>query len=140
MTASRAACELAHFLVELCDRRGGGDGAHETSRETSSERAEWVSAPTEMKSTPVSANVADGVERDAAGCLERGATGDQRHGPAQDIGRHVVEQDPVGAGGERLVELVERVDLDLDRHGRVLRRGGVDARCRRRPRGAGGCP
>ena len=29
-------------------------------------------------------------------------------------GVHVVEEDDVGAGGERLVELLERVDLALD--------------------------
>ena len=39
---------------------------------------ECVSAPTETKSTPVSAIVADGVERDAARGLGRGAAGDER--------------------------------------------------------------
>src|SRR5207248_5046871 len=44
-------CEGANFVVES---GGRGDG-HRTSRETWSERAEWVRAPTETKSTPVSA-------------------------------------------------------------------------------------
>ena len=46
--------ELAHLLVRACaslDARS----CVTTSSETSSERAECVSAPTEMKSTPVSA-------------------------------------------------------------------------------------
>ena len=48
---------------------------------------------------------ADGVERDAAGRLELGAAGDERDG-ARELGRrHVVEQDPVGAGVERLAHL-----------------------------------
>ena len=40
---------------------------------TSRAGAEWVSAPTEMKSTPVAAISADGLERDAARGLERRA-------------------------------------------------------------------
>ncbi len=58
-----------------------------------SERAEWVSAPTEMKSTPVSAIGADGLERDAAGGLELGPPGDERDRVAQSRRAHVVEQD-----------------------------------------------
>ena len=48
--------ELADLLLQLADARllDRGSG-HETSRETWSERAPWVSAPIEMKSTPVSA-------------------------------------------------------------------------------------
>ena len=39
-----------------------------------------------------------------------------RTASAQLVERQVVEQDDVDAGGERLVELAERVDLDLDLH------------------------
>ncbi len=45
------ACKRAHLLMQ----RVYFERSHSTSRETSSERAEWVSAPTEMKSTPASA-------------------------------------------------------------------------------------
>ena len=58
MTASRVARELADLLLQRGDARRAGvmvDGRHVTSRETWSERAPWVSAPIEMKSTPVSA-------------------------------------------------------------------------------------
>src|SRR5207302_10717594 len=41
-------CEGADFVVE---RSGGRGDGHRTSRETWSERAEWVRAPTETKST-----------------------------------------------------------------------------------------
>src|SRR4029077_6936259 len=43
--------ERADFLVQFSECSDG----HVTSSETWSERAEWVRAPTEMKSTPVSA-------------------------------------------------------------------------------------
>ena len=42
------------------------------------------------------------------------AAGGQRDGVAELVRRHVVEQDPVGAGVERLGDLVQRVALDLD--------------------------
>ena len=43
--------ERPDLFLQRCEPLGG----HCTSRETRSERAEWVSAPTETKSTPVSA-------------------------------------------------------------------------------------
>ena len=46
--------ELTHLVVER-PQIGCSDRAHSTSSETPSETAAWVSAPTEMKSTPVSA-------------------------------------------------------------------------------------
>ena len=91
-----------------------------------------------MKSTPVSAIGADGVERDAAGGLELGPAGDERDGRAELVGRHVVEQDPVGARVERLRDLVERVALDLDREAGSPRAG--DRFADRAGERAGGCP
>src|SRR3954452_24857169 len=46
---------LARQRLDLVLHHGCQGRAHRTSRETSRERAEWVSAPIEMKSTPVSA-------------------------------------------------------------------------------------
>ena len=87
-----------------------------TSSETSSERAAWVSAPTEMKSTPVSAyarTVASVMPPEASsGTRPR----DELDGRADLVAAHVVEQDPVDAGLERLGDVVERLRLDLDRH------------------------
>jgi len=37
----------------------------------------------------------------------------ERHGLAHPIDRHVVQQDPVDAGRERLADVVERLGLDL---------------------------
>ena len=102
--------------------------------------AECVSAPTEMKSTPVSAMRADGVERDAARGLELRAAGDELDGLAH-LGRgHVVEQDDVGAGVERLADVVERLRLDLDRQVRAGRAERARPRRGRRRRAGGGCP
>ena len=48
---------LARERAHLVGEEAGLGGAHgaSTSSETASERAEWVSAPTEIESTPVSA-------------------------------------------------------------------------------------
>ena len=76
---------------------------------------EWVSAPTEMKSTPDSAyapTVSSVTPPDTSTC-DRAL--EQRDGLAHLLGRHVVEQHAVGAGVARLGDLVERVALDLDR-------------------------
>ncbi len=89
-----------------------------------------MSAPTEMKSTPVSAIGANVGERDPARGLERHAAADDLDRPRDLVGAHVVEQDPVGAGLERLDDLFERLGLDLDRDRRVARArldGGTDA-------------
>src|SRR5439155_7331914 len=61
--------ELAHLLVQR--QRRNREGTHSTSSETCSERAECVSAPTETKSTPVSAyaqTVASEMPPDASSC------------------------------------------------------------------------
>src|SRR5262249_10229297 len=55
------------------------------------------------------------VERDAAGRLELGAAGGHGDCLAKLLGRHVVEQDSIGAGFQRLSDLGGRVALDLDR-------------------------
>ena len=83
--------------------------------------------------------LADVVEVDAAGSLEAerlAARAIARHGLAELGQREVVEQCEVGAGGEGLLELGQRLDLDLDRHpgterargrhGRADRTGGRD--------------
>jgi citrate synthase len=46
---------------------------------------------------------------------ELGAPRHVTHGLAQVIGVHVVEQDPVSARLQRLIDLVERAALDLER-------------------------
>ena len=112
----------------------------------SSAGAECVRAPTEMKSTPVSETpptVASEIPPEASRSarwpgLARGrvSRGDCRPQPRQ---LHVVEQQPVGLRGQRLLDLGGVADLDLDRHLRLGRRarGGPPRRSRRRaPRGS----
>ena len=71
-----------------------------------------------MKSTPVSATarIVSRVTPPEASSAARPAVSSTAR--RRSDGRHVVEQDPVGAGGERLADLVERVALDLDRRSR----------------------
>ena len=65
---------------------------------------------------------------------------DERDG-ARDLGRaHVVEQDPRRARVERLLDLVERLGLDLDRQGAVALGERCERPRRSRRRGAGGSP
>ena len=87
-----------------------------------------MSAPTEMKSTPVSAIARTCRASTPPEASSRHAAGDERDGLAQLGERHVVEQDRVDAGGERLADLVERLALDLDRE------VGRAAHARRPPR------
>ena len=105
--------------------------------------AEWVRAPIEMNSTPVSAisrtfsrvDPARGLERDAVGSA--GVLVAQRDRFAQRLGAHVVEQQAVDAHAERVGGLVEVADLDLDRHLRLgvarrvdrLRQAAGERRC-----------
>ena len=58
----------------------------------------------------------DRVERDAARGFADHAAGDSRHRLAEKIGRHIVEQYGVDAFRENLLQLIERVDFDLDLH------------------------
>ena len=81
--------------------------------------AEWVSAPTEMKSTPVAATSATFSSVTPARGLERRSRcrpALARHLTAarSSSALHVVEQQPVGAGVQRLAHLVEVAALDLD--------------------------
>ena len=96
----------------------------------SSARTEWVRAPIEIASTPVSA-IARTVSRvtppEASSRMRPAA---RATAARRSVGRHVVEQDAVGARCERLVELVERVRLGL--HVQV-RMGGAGGARRRRP-------
>ena len=84
---------------------------------------EWVSAPTEMKSTPVSATSrARSRVRPPEASSVASAVGD-RHRLGHLLVGHVVEQDPLAAGVEQLAQLVEVGHLDLDGDVRV---GGAD--------------
>ena len=108
----------------------------------SSARTLWVSAPTEMMSTPVAAMSRDRLEGDAAAGLDQRAAADQRDARAQVIEGEVVEHDRVDAARTRApLDLVEPVDLDLDvRRVRQIGRGLAQRRgdVGRSPRG--GCP
>ena len=75
---------------------------------------EWVSAPTEMKSTPVAATsrARSKVSPPDASSFARPAVMPDRLG--HHVGGHVVEQDLLAAGVEQLAELVEVGHLDLD--------------------------
>ena len=75
---------------------------------------EWVSAPTEMKSTPVAATsrARSKVSPPEASSVARPRGDADRLG--HHLGGHVVEQDLLAAGVEQLAELVEVGDLDLD--------------------------
>ncbi len=86
-----------------------------------------VIAPTEMKSTPVAAMLTHGVQSDSARRLERRGwvafIGVDGNGPVKQIQREVVEQKPLSFCTERLAQLVERFNLDFDRHVGMLLAG-----------------
>ena len=79
---------------------------------------EWVRAPTEMKSTPVSGDLAGPLQGEPARGLEGGPPRRDPHRLGHGRRVHVVEQDPLAAGVEQRPQLVEVGDLDLDRAGR----------------------
>ena len=56
----------------------------------------------------------DGFERHSAGRLEGNAAGDELYRLAQLGQVHIVEEQPIGAGRKRRLDLVDTVDLDLD--------------------------
>ena len=80
----------------------------------SSAGAEWVSAPTEIRSTPVAAIAAtlSSVTPPDASNSARPAVMATAFRKSATV--HVVEQHDVGAGLERLRQLVERRHFDLD--------------------------
>ena len=130
------------------ENRPFGPSALDGSRRRLKSRvgAEWVRAPTEMKSTPVSAigrtvSRSTPPEASSDGPLaapRRGVA--QLDRLAQRLGVHVVEQQQVGAGPERVGDLVEVAALDLDREVGVGAAGGVDGLGQRRRRGRCGSP
>ena len=82
----------------------------------SSAGAEWVKAPTEIRSAPAAAYSATRVEGHPAGTST--GTRHDTSATAADFGRdHVVEQHQIGTCVERHRDLVEGVALDLARQG-----------------------
>src|SRR4029077_20589587 len=68
----------------------------------------------------------DGGQGYASRRLETGAAMAAPHRLADRVRGHVVQQDGVGSAAESLVELVERVHLDLDRLRRLMCANGRD--------------
>ncbi len=66
-----------------------------------------------------------GLGRDAARRLGHGAPADAAHRLAQGVVIHVVQQHYIDAGGQRLVELRQRVDLEFDLDHVADRRAGA---------------
>ncbi len=106
--------EGAHLRVQGVDGVGGQRGHGCTSSEMSSARTEWVSAPIEIASTPVSATARTVSRVMPPEASSRTRPAAIRDGLAQPVGRHVVEQDAVGTGGDRVAHLLERVGLGLN--------------------------
>ena len=67
-----------------------------------------------MRSTPVSAMPRKVIETDVAGCLKDRAAGADRYRLAHLAQAHVVEQNHLGAGGKRLMQLIDSLDFDLN--------------------------
>ena len=84
------------------------------SRLISSAGAECVSAPTEIRSTPVSAIARTVVRLTPPDASRIARPPRDRDRLAHHLDRHVVEQDDLGAGSQRQLELIEVRDLDLD--------------------------
>ena len=107
----------------------------------SSAGLEWVRAPTETKSTPVSATALASSSRSRPLASSRApGTAGQGYRGAQPGQPHVVEQDERRAGVQGLPDLGQRVALHLQRH---VGRGGAhgrDRRARRRRPPPRGCP
>ena len=74
---------------------------------------------------PALGNRTDRVEPHPARRLGRDPPGDQRDRRLQHRRRHIVEQQPLGAGPDRRFDLVEPIDLDLDQQSGVIRFGGA---------------
>ena len=97
------ACQRSHLVLHGLDIGFGQDADGGTSSAMSSARTECVSAPTEIASTPVSATSRMVSMVMPPRRLQACASGRRCHRPAQLGGRHVVEQDHVRAGVERLL-------------------------------------
>ena len=112
----------------------GGEQGHLSFLRQSSARSmprsktftEWVRAPTEMKSTPVSATSRARARVSPPEASRRGPPGGDAHRLGHGRGVHVVEQDPLAAGVEQRAQLVEVGDLDLDGEAGVRRADRVE--------------
>ena len=93
------------------------------SSPTSAAGTEWVSAPTEIASTPARASSATRASVMPPDASSEGPPARSLDGLADRGRRHVVQEHDVRSGIERLVELIERVDLALDLGG--VRGGGA---------------
>ena len=71
----------------------------------------WVSQPIEIRSTP---DRWRGGRRDAAGGFGHCAARDHRDRLREHVRIHVVKQHGVNAMIERLAQLIERIDFELD--------------------------
>ena len=109
-------------------------------------RAECVRAPAETKSTPASAaaRAVSGVMRPEASVVTSAPVASLKSFTSTTAfghrgGRHVVEQDALGAGVERLVHLVERARLGLEEEAAqaAVQRAEVGGAPRRLPVAAG---
>ncbi len=129
-----------------CRRRAGSRLSPSVVRKSSPRSntlTEWVSAPTEMKSTPVSATSRARSRvspPDASRVAWPPAPALMRTASAIVGGRHVVEQDLGAARGQHGAQLVEVHHLDLDPQAGV---GGHDRLVRRHHATGGdrrGCP
>ena len=141
-TALRRRGQLDQGVHALAILTGGSRWVRAAkSSATSSAGALWVSHPTERRSTPVAAIAAAvaAVIPPEASSTARPAGAAHRLGELVD--REVVEQDEIGAERQGLLELLQRVDLDLDLGG-VARRGArpLDRLGGRRRRSPRGCP
>src|SRR5664280_151323 len=95
-TSTTSSISALHVEAEVDPRRAGGEGAY----------GNHVHAGL--------GQLAHALEAHAAGDLDERAAGDAGDGFADSGGVHIVQQHDAGAGGQGLVELVERVDLYLE--------------------------
>ena len=82
----------------------------------SSTVAEWVSQPDRQQIDPACGDRRRGIRPDAPGRLGDRPPVNHPDGLAQHVRAHVVQQHRIHSQGHRLVELCQRVDLELDLH------------------------
>ena len=104
----------AHASSAAARSVGGSEGS--ISKLMSTAGAECVSAPTDTKSAPVAASSGIRSSVTPPEISICGAAARARDRLANLVGGHVVDEDRLDAGGERLVDLRERLGFDLDRH------------------------